>query len=113
MADQITGEVSVRFEGKEYTLMLGPRGIGKLQKEYGRRLEPLMEMGQGDDLPDVNVLLRVVDIGLERHHADATEDVAEGLLMGDWGLPGRLIAGAFPTVEGEVGNGKGKKGVRR
>lgn len=109
MTAQITGEVTATHDGSEYTLLLGLRGIAKLQEEYGADLAPLSKMGDGDSMPDMNVLLRVVDIALSRYHPDAGEDVAEGLLMADMNLPGKLLAAAFPTVGQTGGNGRGKK----
>ncbi|RJL13690.1 hypothetical protein [Paracoccus siganidrum] len=113
MTAQITGEITASFEGREYRLMLGLRGIARLQEEYGKELTPLMEMSEGNSIPDMNVLLRVVDIALMRHHDDVGEDVAEGLLMQDMDLPGKLLAAAFPTVEDAGGNGKGKRRAGR
>lgn len=113
MTAQITGEIIASFEGREYRLMLGLRGIARLQEEYGADLAPLSEMGESDSMPDMNVLLRVVDIALMRHHDDVGEDVAEGLLMQDMNLPGKLLAAAFPTVEDTGGNGKGKRKAGR
>lgn len=108
MTAQITGEITASFGGHEYRLMLGLRGFGQLQGEYGADLSPLMQMGEDGQIPDINVLLRVVDIALMRHHPDVDEDVAEGLLMQDISLPGKLLAGAIPMPEDSGGNGKGK-----
>lgn len=116
--NQITGEIAVKHEGREYALMLGLRGISKLQAKYGRDLAVIRDMkAESDQLPDISVFLDIVDIALERHHPDAPADLAESLLLADFSLPGQLVAAAFPTAEPAAAKGRGgragKKPARR
>lgn len=116
MAD-FTGEIRASVGETEYRLMLGLRGMAQLQTEYGVDLKPIMSMGDDkDQVPDISVLLRVVDISLERHHPDVDDTVAEALLMQDMTLPGQLIGAAFPSVQQDATVGKtaaGKAKARR
>ncbi|AZV00202.1 hypothetical protein pben1_p45 [Paracoccus phage vB_PbeS_Pben1] len=108
MAD-FTGEVIAKVGGQEYRLALGLRGIARLQEEYGANLDPIQGMGQAEgDLPDFSVLLRIVDVALERHHPEVAGDVAEQLLAADMSLPGKLLTAAFPDQKSEGRPGKSK-----
>lgn len=110
-----TGELTEVLGNTEYRLVLGLRGIATLQTEFGKNLDPIMNMmgqggkaGEGGEavenkaLPDFSVLFRIVALSLERCHKDdaANMDVVEGLLGQDMSLPGRLIAAAFPQADG-------------
>ncbi|MDS9468211.1 hypothetical protein RGQ15_11600 [Paracoccus sp. MBLB3053] len=106
----LTGEVIVQHQGVEYRLMLGLRGIAKLQDQYGARLDPIRNMGQGEDeIPDFNVLLNIVDIALERHHPNAGADLSEHLLIEDMALPGKLLKAAFPEAKPAASKPAGDK----
>lgn len=104
-----TGEVIAKLGDEEYCLALGLRGVAKLQEQYGANLDPIHNLGQEEgELPDFSVLLRIVDVALERHHPDAPGDVAEMLLAADMALPGKLLTAAFPEQKGAGKAGKGK-----
>lgn len=106
-----TGEVTAKLGGKTYRLYLGMRGIGQLQQEFGKDLAPIMEAaggmpeaGDGDQaeaasLPDLQALIRVVEVSLARFHSDEADDYLAGdLLQADIGLAPRLIFAAIPQV---------------
>jgi len=117
--ENLTGEISVQHQGQDYLLMLGLRGVAKLQAKYGKNLDVIRTADAGvEELPDLGVYLDIVDIALERYHPDADPAIADQLLAADMSLPGLLLAAAFPSADGDAGKtakvGRGgKKPARR
>ena len=111
---QITGEVTAKLGDKTYRLYLGMRGIGQLQQEFGKDLAPIMEAagglpdaGEGEaaaaSLPDLQALIRVVEVSLTRFHSDETDEYLAGdLLQADIGLAPRLIFAAIPQASDDA-----------
>ncbi|RWR31355.1 hypothetical protein D2T31_04980 [Sinirhodobacter populi] len=102
---EFTGEFSHTVGGKTYRLALGLRGIAVLQQELGKDLAPL-QIEDGDHA-DFNVLLRVVEVALQRHHPDAGPEVAEEILASDLSIWARLVAAAFPDAPEGTDTAKG------
>jgi|GEM_PF-1279395 len=117
--ESLTGEIGVQHGGQQYSLMLGLRGIAKLQAKYGKDLAVIRHAdAAAEELPDLGVYLDIVDIALERHHPDATPALGEQMLMADMALPGRLLAAAFPSADVDAAktakaSRPGKKPARR
>jgi hypothetical protein len=93
-----TGEVDVQHNGKTYTLHLTMRGVAQLQKEFGQNLGPILEVKPGE-MPDFDVLLRVIEIALHKRHRDEEGDLADEILSADMGVFARVIAAAFPQPD--------------
>lgn len=98
----ILGELTVHNAGKDYCLRLTMRSIAQLQDEYGQGLMPLLGMKDGE-LPHFGICLRLVELALKKHHPDAGPELADDILTADIGVVGRLIAAAFPDMEGNTG----------
>ncbi|MFN3275447.1 MAG: hypothetical protein ACK41U_12305 [Paracoccus sp. (in: a-proteobacteria)] len=96
---QITGIVTVRHAGKDYSLMLGMSGLAKLQQDYGKDLAPLVAMFEEKVMPDFAVLLRVTQIALERFHPDADDWLADDMLQHDFSVGARVIREAFESLQ--------------
>lgn len=97
---QITGEITATLAGTTYQLCLGMRGIAKLQQEYGQQLDPITKLDpETEELPDFGVMLRIMELALERHHPDADAWIADDLIRQDAAVVFRLIEAAFPSAE--------------
>jgi hypothetical protein len=98
------GEVDVEHGGKTYTLRLTMRGVAALQDEFGQNLDPILSLKSGQ-LPHFGVCLRVVELALQKHHPDATKDLADDILSDDMGVFARVIAAAFPQPDAAASGG--------
>lgn len=101
--NEITGEVTVKVAGETYRLHLGMIGIAELQKEYGQHLEPItnMDLEEGQ-LPDFGVMIRVVDLALDRHHPKHDKYLADDILRADPSVFITLMDAAFPKPDAET-----------
>lgn len=97
------GEIDVDHNGKVYSLRLTMRGLASLQDEFGHNLDPILSLKPGQ-LPHFGVCLRVVELALQKHHPDATKDLADDILSDDMGVFARVIAAAFPQPEATAAN---------
>ncbi|SCY61525.1 hypothetical protein [Paracoccus tibetensis] len=99
----ITGEVVVTARGETYRLCLGMIGLAQLQKEYGQHLGPITDLDLKEgELPDFSVMVRVVDLALDRYHPEHDKWVADDILREDLSTFLRLVEGAFPEPDPEV-----------
>lgn len=107
---QITGEITATLGDKTYQLCLGMIGFAQLQQEYGQQLEPITKLDpEREELPDFGVIVRIVEIALQRHHPEANRYVADDLCRQDMSLVYRLLEAAMPAGAEDAG-GKGKAG---
>lgn len=95
----VVGELVVNVGGKEYTLRLGFRELGKLQDEFGQDLAPFMQAHEEGLVPNFNAVVRLVEVSLSRYHPDAGPDVADDILASEMSIFGKLMAAAFPAPE--------------
>jgi hypothetical protein len=102
---KMLGDVTVSVGGEEYRLRLTMRGIATLQDEFGKNLDPILNLQPGD-LPHFGVCIRVVELALKRYHPDASPDVADDILTQDMGIFGQLLEAAFPQGDGQSADGK-------
>lgn len=69
--NKYTGEVGIKLDGKEYTVIYDLRALAAIQSKYGNdtiatlRAETITAMEMAD----------ILSIGLKRHHPEMTADV--------------------------------------
>jgi hypothetical protein len=101
MADP-TGVLHVKANGVEYKLHLGWSVLAELQGKHGQ--EFLGKLSRPDDasetwMPDLAVVVDVVEGSLQRYHADAADQwLVDDILRENSALTliGQLVAAAFP-----------------
>lgn len=107
---QITGEITVRHEGRDYRLRMSMRVLATLQQEFGERsLEDLFRSG---GTPNFAACLRLVELSLHKDHRAEAGDLADDLMTADPGIVGRLVEAAFPDATG-AGDGEARPGKRK
>jgi len=109
---QVMGELDATVGDVTYRLRLTMRGIAQLQDEYGLDLEPILGIKEGH-MPNFGACLRVVEIALQRYHADAGVDAADDILSADMSVFGRLISVAFPDAQKDGDAQKKRKAAVR
>lgn len=96
------GEIDVVSGGKTYCLRLTMKSLAVLQDEFGQDLGGIMNMKAGA-LPNLKLCLRMIELGLQKHHPDASADLADEIATADMSVIGRLISAAFPDAEVQDG----------
>lgn len=91
----VTGEVLVKFDGREYCLRLTMRGLSVLQTEFGNDVLEKLDSGT---LPDISVLLRLVELALGKESERYEGDLADELLSADVSIVGRIVQAALPSA---------------
>lgn len=109
------GALTVQAGGKSYTLWLGMSVIAGLQGKHGQdvlqRLEP--PAGASDAwMPDLNIVVDLFQLALQRYHADADRYVVDEILAENVGALQSMLAAAFPEQSADKG-GKASGNAKR
>lgn len=89
----LTGELIERFDGRDIRLRLTMRSLATLQDEHGgAAIEGII----GGAAPSLSACIRLVELALQKHHADEAYDLADELFTADPEIVVRLVNAAFP-----------------
>jgi len=113
MANRFRGEATASVDGKVYTLRFDFNAMVAFEDKTGASAMAVFEGFEKGDNISAKHLRTMVWAMLQRHHKDATEELAGDLLSEDVDAIRRVMINASPVApEGDAGNGQGRAAPR-
>jgi hypothetical protein len=103
----VTGAVTVKANGKDYTLWMGMSVLAALQAEFGDGFEDMLLAAEKGKLPNLTVVHRLFLLALERYHGEeADKYLVDDIIAQNVDALGKLMNGATPPAEKQPGKRK-------
>lgn len=108
MANKQRGEVSLPYEGKDYTMVMDFNALCDFEDKAGKPVGDVLEALQTGKIVarDMRALIWA---GLKQRHPDMTLELAGQILSSNPAILDEGLVTAFPAPEAKAGNGKRAK----